>query len=980
MARSNDSTSPGDLALTVWLEELATGRRVLWVGDAATGATDRIATFAHDLRVLDTSGRGRSRRASGHISAYRGLDDLELDADFDLVVVPDAGVFEDLEAAAEALRGTVGDGVLVFGADAGEEPDDVYSGLLDALEPAYREVRMLAVGAFHGAGIIDLESEGGEVVVDGSLLGEETEPIRRFLALAADEVPAVDPHVLVQVRREPAPRAEATKAAEAHAVEVRALRDELERSTSRLEQAQARLVSTEAELAEARSALREADAAAEARSAAEATEATEAPAGDTGADVERLETRLRERGARVRELEAEVERRAVLVRDLAEELREQQRHGEAPTGSADAVARTLDAEAARDEARFQVDELEARLASRERTLAALQKDLSALEGDHARFEGRARGFRSRIAELEELAEIGAARIRLLELDVDGGAERARSLEGRLAEAREELELALIQARGPRPSEARVGELERELDEANEALADAVDERDRARAENLRLTAQLGMAETRMEGLRLGYEMRIAMIGSDAVPLISPEGLDALHSELGELRGARDGLRLRLRDLEASLRELAAAPPKGADEADALRADVDVLRAETSELTLRAADLETARAAAEQRAADLTSALAARDALVTRLQMDLAEEEHAARLHDQQMNRLAEENERLRDGVLAASDAVAAQEAAEHQVHLLREALAAAEARAAIADEETLKEMRAEADEAARALIEARSEAADARAHVEALEKRQSADATERAREHAEEVRRLQDQLAAHRAEAERVGQLEAAMTESQARGAKQAGLLNDAMQALRETRRVLDGLRAERDGDRPAPSEITAMGMDAPEAAEAKLQRELDDKETLLRSLTAQLEERDDRLRAMERRLAEGPGSEVDAGELMELEERVARLQEELRHERDARSAAEQELDRVVERPNAEEEVERVRAQLQTRDAALDVARSRARAAAKDVESLREVCADTRHGLEELLGAATSAGDPATAERIGALLSVLSRY
>ena len=50
--------------------------------------------------------------------------------------------------------------------------------------------------------------------------------------------------------------------------------------------------------------------------------------------------------------------------------------------------------------------------------------------------------------IEELAEIGAARIRLLELDVDGGAERARSLEGRLAEAREELELALIQARGP----------------------------------------------------------------------------------------------------------------------------------------------------------------------------------------------------------------------------------------------------------------------------------------------------------------------------------------------------------------------------------------------------------------------------------------------------------------------------------------------------------------------------------------------------
>lgn len=947
---SKHSSSARDLALTVWLEELVTGRRVLWVGDPSTGAADRLASFAHSVRVLDTSGRGRSReRGAARVSPYRSLDDLRGEAGaFDLAVVPDVSVFEDFAAAAVQLSESLGDGMLLAGCDVGDEPERAYGELSGQLRGSFREVRMLAEGGFRATGVVDLEAGGGEVVVDGSLLGEDTEPVRRFLALAADEVPPIAPHMLVQVP-DASPLAKPQSAPTAER-QIAALRTELERSVSRLEQAQTRLIATESDLAEARSALGKGAQVEQER------------------DIERLEGRLRERGAVIRELEAELERRATLVRDITEELREARRGrsgGAAPSG--DGLERALDAEAARDEALFRADELQTELASRERELREVLQS-------QAGFEGRVRGYRSRIAELEELGEMGAARVRLLELDLTASRERVRELEGELAEAGEAVELAMIQARG---APTGGGDVQDELDKARRALAEAIEERDRARAETLGLTAQVALAESRIEGLRLGYEMRIAMLGGDAG---RPD--PSMARELSELKGAREGLRLRVADLEASLAERPSSPPRAGD-ADVLRADVDVLRAENGELTLRLADVEEARAEAAQRAADLTSALAARDALVTRLQLDLAEEEQAARDHDHQLRRMQEENERLREGVLGATEAVAAQEAAEAQIEQLREALAKAEAAAASGDSEALAALREEAAEAAKQLAEAKAEAEEARATIAALEKRQSESGAERAQQHAEELRTLHDELAARRAEAERVSELQAAMEESQSREAMHAGLVEDAMRALRDTRKLLDGLRAEREGKRPAPSEITAVGSDAPEAAEKQLERELADKDTLLRSLTAQLEERDDRLRALERRLAESPagGEGGDAqGELLELEERVARLQEELHHERDARSAAEQQLESLSRRPDSDAELEKVRAQLQTREAALDVARSRARAAAKDVESLREVCADTRHGLEELLGAATSAGDPATAERIGALLSVLSRY
>jgi hypothetical protein len=68
------------------------------------------------------------------------------------------------------------------------------------------------------------------------------------------------------------------------------------------------------------------------------------------------------------------------------------------------------------------------------------------------------------------------------------------------------------------------------------------------------------------------------------------------------------------------------------------------------------------------------------------------------------------------------------------------------------------------------------------------------------------------------------------------------------------------------------------------------LDAEADDREVLLRSLTAQLQERDDRIRALER-LSSGAGEDSSderalRERLLEMEERVARLSEELENAR----------------------------------------------------------------------------------------------
>lgn len=957
------SRNGADLVLSVFLAPLAAGRRVLWLGDD-TEAPTRLAQCAARVRVVDP----RPPREEASRSGSAVLRDADGEG-FELAVLPDVTFLDDLDGTLGRIREALADGGVVV---AGVPADHPRAGDLEALlGETFPEVRLLGEAPFAGFALADLSAdEVAEVVVDGSLLGQPAD-VERVYGVASSSLPAIDPYTVVQVAgaasRAVAPTAVDRAAPEdddalqealaARSREAAALRDALKRAETRLSQAQARLVATEGELAQAR-------ATAQGLSAEE--------------DVDRLEAHLRERGARLRELEAECARRAVLVRDLTEELVEHQlgRRG-APQ------AHPLDVAAAETQTELERDELRVRVLEQDQALDRLGRE-------NARLAGRARGLAARLAEAQELRGTAEARLRMAELELEQRQDELRALEAKLAETREQLELTMIQARGTNPPgpaggelvdrlaaleaserrlSARVGELSGQLLAAQDLAAQAMEERDRARAETLRLTAQVGNLETRMEGLRIGYEMRIAMLGSETPPhpvtgtdeAIERE-LRRVSGELEELRGENEGLRLRLADREAALAaaQRHAAGTEVLDEADRLREEIAALRAENGELTLRLADLEELRAKEAARARDLAQALASRDALVTRLQIDLAEEERSHRLFEAQVRRAEDEIARLREAVVEASAAVDAREAAEREVARLQERVAELEERLA--------------------------GAATVQAQVEAL-RAQLEEAQERLREASVAAQRDRQTLT-EEAERERAA-LEAELTEARRQRDALAAAQEETLAALREARKLLDAWRAQAESDEGgARSEITAVGMEAPtpEAGVDALERAIADKDTLLRSLTAQLEERDDRIRALERRLAAGGPADGDADTeamrqmLLELEERAGRLQEELSHERSARAALERQLAEAERHPEQEAELERLRRLVREREDALEQAVARAGGYERDVSSLRGVVAEARSGLEALLGDATTAGDPATAERIGALLSLLSGF
>ncbi|MEM9069241.1 MAG: hypothetical protein AAGE52_12075 [Myxococcota bacterium] len=927
MPTPTTSKSRADLALSTFLAPLATGRRVLWVGDATTGAPEHLASHAASVRALDTSGRGRRRRGGvAHVSVYRpGVLTFE-PGSFDVAVVPDITILDDPGEKLAELARILGDGLVVAGAPTGRAEATV---LRAHLRAAFREVRLLGQAPFSGVALADLTADSvDEIVVDGSLLGHDTESVDRLFGIAADELPTFDGYTLVQLAGE-APReqkdTDAGRLEEALGVrsrEAEALRDALERAESRLEQVQARLVAKEAEAREAR--LQE-----------EAAEEYD--------DIARLEEVLQERGARVRELEAEIERRAILVRDLTEELREHQlgRRGEG-------ADRLLDAEAARTEQELVVDELRARVLELEE-LRKRQEAAPAKPAD----DPRVPELEAKVAGLE--SQLAARAVAPSSAGSSPDADRISVLEA------SELRLS-----------GRVGQLSGQLMSARDLAQQALEERDRARAETLRLTAQVSNLETRMEGLRIGYEMRIAMLATEE-PAPSTGTDEAIERELQRvagaletLRGERDGLRLRLADREAALAAAQATSQATSqatkdstetlDTLDRLREEVASLRAESSELTLRLAEAEEIREQEATRARDLAQAIASRDALVTRLQMDLAEEEHSHRLFAEQVARAESEVKRLREAVVEASQMVDAKERAEEEVEDLRRQVAALE------QEEPARDP--DADAQMESLKNALAEAKEARAASESAlaDAQQALVGAQRAQRDSLEEERKNHERAADaqkRAHEETLG-------------------------ALRQARKLLDEWRAEE--GTTARSAITAVGVDAPEEDRwATLEREVADKDTLLRSLTAQLEERDDRIRALERRVAEaGDGTSLDAESmrqaLLEFEERAARLQEELDHERRARATAERDLADAVRRPDAEAELDRLRRVVREREGSLEEALSRVESFERDVASLRGVVAEARHGLESLLGDATSSGDPATAERIGALLGVLGGF
>ncbi len=879
-----------DLALAAYLDELARDRRVLWIGDPDSGAPERLSRSARSLRVLAPEGRSRDReRGRVRVGTLRQGALSFRGGSFDLVVVPDlvrTGLAE--PDRVEELRAALADdGALVAGAFAGE-PSLTYEGFFELLAERFDRVRMVGQLDFHGYALVDFESgEGADVGVDGSLVdGEETMPLRYVALGSAAEARdvATDAYCIVQVpgvmpsiesRPPPPPRDDMRRIEE----RIREAQREVDAANEHSEALEAALAQRTAELesvrdeidrldaarddlnelrAEHMAVLRERDALE--RELRDAEKRAKAPAPEEiSVEYARAESALFERARAILSLEAEVERRGVLVRDLVEELGQVRGRGASPDvgqliGARDAaVERALEAESARAEAAFRIDELSAQLRA---------------NGSHV-------------------------------------ASAALSL-GEATTQREVRDLA-----------ARVGDLSGQLVVCRERSVELNEQRDQARAENLRLTAMVSSLEDRAHGARRGYTVRIAELLDEIATLRAGVGfgaapakpaarpapdLDGLHREIATLRGERDGLRLRLAERERALAESASgrrAPevehpqPAGSDDVASLQREIEGLRRGESELTMRAAEAAERIDAALGRAADLQSTIAARDALVTRLQIELAAEEQKHQIDGDRLRTLEGENRRLREAIVDASERVGAGEAASRRVDSLAR------------DVERLEGE----------LASARDKPAGDPAALERAESELT-----RLRERRGE---LEGKLGAATAQAELARQMRESAAETL--GATRA-ILARLLETLGHAEPPRPGLAVEGEGGSSPPS-----GQYMP------------------------------------------PGEATR--EIAVLHDRVARLTEDLAHEREERRVA------TSIRPGSDDsaELQRLGAVLSDREKELLELRTKATSAERDLKATRAACGEIRAGLEELLGSLGGSTDPEASERVGLLLRLLGR-
>jgi hypothetical protein len=178
-------------------------------------------------------------------------------------------------------------------------------------------------------------------------------------------------------------------------------------------------------------------------------------------EVEQLEKLLAARSRELQEQRAEAARVRGLLRDAVERFERSVAAAAEPLVAEmrrerdQAVARALEAEAARADTRFRLDEVMGHLAAAGAAEGALPGER--IDVTCARLAGTVRGLVSALAEAQEGTEVLHARLMLAEQDIAELRADRRALERELAEAREQLELALMKSR--RLSERFQGGLE-----------------------------------------------------------------------------------------------------------------------------------------------------------------------------------------------------------------------------------------------------------------------------------------------------------------------------------------------------------------------------------------------------------------------------------------------------------------------------------------------------------------------------------------
>lgn len=396
-------------ALAVYFAELCVARRVCVVGDALDSLVEVLRRTATRVDVAVNMPSGK----------------------YDVVFVPDvlAEPFNEAGGIAVLQNHLTSDGAVVLATRADGELQ--YEEFFDLVSASFAHVTMAGQAAFAGYSVVDFDAdpEAG-IVFDGSLLGEATESLQNFVAIASSSELRLGGYTVVQVPS-------------AHAATARvAARQEPGLNKAELERAEA--------------------------------------------EVGRLEAALQEQARELRESRAEAERRGILARDLVEEMAELRKSAgsvveiaAAPVPLAavtppesisiqSARDRVLVAEVRSTEAAFRANELAAQLAA-EKSLAQQKADkLRAKEGE---LSDSLRAVSARSSELEEMHTSVQGRLTLAERDLELARDQIRSLERELAEARDEVELEIAR----RHSEsAGLKQVRSTLDELASSVRDAID--------------------------------------------------------------------------------------------------------------------------------------------------------------------------------------------------------------------------------------------------------------------------------------------------------------------------------------------------------------------------------------------------------------------------------------------------------------------------------------------------------------------------
>jgi DNA repair exonuclease SbcCD ATPase subunit len=949
-----------DLALAVYLQRLLRGRRVLWIGDAQSGAPDRAASaaamvYAVDPRAIaDHVERGNLAvvRASGGAFVPPG-------AVFDVVVVPDlVAVGIDARRLADGAGGALGalapGGIFVAGArvraDVRFGPGST-AGVLDygafyaAVAARFPFVRMLGQAPFVGVAVADLSAEDDPpVVLDGTLLGDRTEVPERFLALCAGTPVALEPYAIVQLPAAAALRDAGVIVRTALSTtfesdterqlgllrdEVRAARERAEHLSRELDEERLRARQRRAE--SDRMALptpppsdpRVAELEAELRRVREELTVAHEHA-------EELEATLSQRTAALAELDGELERtrmalaaakdesetRVSALRTAREELEKLRAQ---PLASAEEYGRL------EEMLRERAEEVLALRAEIDRR-ATLVRDLA--EELRSQREGQAIEEGTPLADAERRAADASARLREV-------AARLATLEAEAARLRVEREAAVARAVAAEASaeshrteaevmRGRIAELEartaRENDERTRREAELSGFVRGLRARAAELEEMRAQAEARLQILRLDNEAaarRILDLERALVESREQFELEFVRSRAGEW--AVGGAAARVGGEFASVEDL--------------RRALDEARAERDGLRLRLLDREAALAAVEaaRGPAGLTAAgnvpagaEGVADPAASSPDPEATAASDAMRVAlEQRSARVAELEQRLSE--VEAQLAEERERSAERGMRLAQR-------------EEAIRSLEADAEERERDLDAMRS-----RLEVLDTEIRRFAAAVEEARAGLRALDAQVDRVTGERRPSTLVGV-------------------------------SIEDLGSERDGG--AMEAQMAVLRDRVDV----LVREAADREVLLRSLTAQLEERDERIRALERRAAlAGPMDPAAERVLAALEERAARVADELAREREARRAAEAAAE-AASRGAGDADLRRLQELLTSRDAEILSLQSRLRSGERDGRAMRDALLQARAAVEDLLADATRSGDAATSEKLGVVLRALARF